>query len=185
MANKWGKPYNCPSLLPWECFQATRQRVHQLKRWIWELEETNMARVCQTGYQREESYTEKKSGKMQRVTLGYSVEYWLAHVCVRKLPKARERTTWMAIGSSTRQSQRSRNSASYLQPNWKTTIHGALSSIVRRVLPQSWDIIGPRLNIPCSHLKTLKARLKRIKMNYIPEHSSIFTGIQKYVAPKG
>lgn len=56
MENKWEEPCNCPSLQPWESFQAVTQwgrtqragKLPELRRQSWESREAKAARDCQS-----------------------------------------------------------------------------------------------------------------------------------------
>lgn len=91
----------------------------------------------------------------------------------------------MAEEISTWPPYRAGNSAVSLQPNWEALHSQGVVKHTKKALPQHWDVIDPRPNVAPFHLKMLKARLKRIGyLNYIPEHSSIYTAIQKKCGPQ-
>lgn len=67
--NKWGKPYNCTSLLPWESFQLDVMQSRgartghrgppDIRRWSWGSVETNVVRVQWTVPEKREIYRER------------------------------------------------------------------------------------------------------------------------------
>lgn len=107
-------------------------RLHQLMRWNWESEKNLPDRAPE----KIEQPRKKNSGNMQRVTLVYSAEYWLAYVYVRKVPKPRGKPfKWLK--GSVLGNPKSRETAQLLSSQRENlTIHGELRSILSRVLPQ-------------------------------------------------
>ena len=67
MGNKWGKPYNCPSLLPWEFPGHQAGRKEQGGVWqtrSWESVEKNMARVSGQDDREKKAIQKENSGNM-------------------------------------------------------------------------------------------------------------------------
>ena len=158
MGNKWGKPYNCPSLLPWEFPGHQARRKEQGGVWqtrSWESVEKNVARVLDTMTERRKLYRKKILEVCKETPLSIHQSTGLAHIRVRKWPEAMERTIWKNWSNVYLATINIWKQCQFLPAkleNLKT--HGALSSIIRKVLPQKWGMVSLRLNGAPTNLKS-------------------------------
>lgn len=89
MENKKSKPYDCPSLLPWEHFLVLAQRRNEiepsghpeLRKQELKVWGDQHYLICRTGCQKSRALQRKNSRDVWSVPLEYSTDSWSAHLC--------------------------------------------------------------------------------------------------------